>query len=70
MKIMENQEKTTSKLKKKSKNTGLKKLNRLLEDKKKRYLIMLLFMVPFIIAIAIFGIIAYKEAKNLLIYNS
>ena len=66
MKIMENKEKTTLKPKKKNKNTGLKKLNRLLEDKKKRYLIMFLFMVPFIIAIVIFGIIAYKEAKNLL----
>jgi hypothetical protein len=64
MKIMEKKEKTT--LKPKKKNTGLKKLNRLLEDKKKRYLIMFLFMAPFIIAIVIFGIIAYKEAKNLL----
>ena len=66
MKIMENQEKTTLKPKKKNKNTGLRKLNRLLEDKKKRYLIMLLLMVPFIIAIIVFSIITYKEAKNLL----
>ena len=50
--------------KKKSMNTN--KFSALFADKKKRYLYMFLFMLPFIIAIGIFGFIAYKEAKNLI----
>ncbi len=38
----------------------------LMSDKKKRYLIMLAMMLPFIVAIAVFGSIAYREGKNLL----
>ena len=41
------------------------KLTKLFADKKKRYLYMLLFIMPFIIAICIFGYITYKEVKNL-----
>ena len=44
----------------------VKKLNSLFEDKKKRYLYMILFMLPFIIAIGIFGYVVFKEAKGLL----
>ena len=51
------------KLKRERKKFSLK---RLMADKKKRYLIMLGMMVPFIVAIAIFGSIAYREAKNLI----
>lgn len=47
------------KLKEKS-NTGLRGL---FADRKKRYLLMLIMMLPFIIAIAIFGSMAYKEGK-------
>ena len=45
-----------------------KKQNRfhdLLENKKSRYFIMLLMMIPFIIGIVVFSIIAYKEAMGL-----
>ncbi len=35
-------------------------------DKKKRYLFMFLFMLPFIIAIAIFGTIAFRELKTIM----
>ncbi len=38
----------------------------LFADKKKRYLLMLALMLPFIIAIGIFSSIAYREAKNLM----
>ena len=51
---------------KKKKKSFLKKLRILFEDKKKRYLYMLLFMLPFVVAIGIFGFITYKEAKSLL----
>ena len=53
-------------LKKKKKKLLPSKLYNLFADKKKRYLYMLLFMLPFLIAIGIFGFITYKEAKNLL----
>lgn len=51
---------------KKEKKISIKKISSLFEDKKKRYLYMLLFMLPFIIAIGIFGFITYKEAKSLI----
>ena len=55
------------KLKQKKQNKiSIKKISSLFEDKKKRYLNMLLFMLPFIIAIGIFGFVAYKEAKSLI----
>ncbi|MBR4470766.1 MAG: hypothetical protein IKS54_05555 [Erysipelotrichaceae bacterium] len=50
-------------VKKEKKRSGL---HRLMADKKKRYLIMLGMMLPFIVAIGIFGATAYKEGKNLL----
>lgn len=50
---------------KKEFKVNLGKLTRLFEDKKKRYLFMLLFMLPFLIAIGVFSYIAYKEVKNL-----
>ena len=48
------------------KASGVNKVTKLFEDKKKRYLYMVLFMLPFIIAIGIFGFVAFKEAKSLL----
>ncbi|MBQ6478078.1 MAG: hypothetical protein IJI44_01785 [Erysipelotrichaceae bacterium] len=44
----------------------LNKISALFADKKKRYLNMMLFILPFLIAIGIFGFIAFKEAKSLL----
>ena len=41
------------------------KLSKAMNDPKMRYLIMLGLMLPFIVAIAIFGNTAYKEYKNL-----
>ncbi len=41
-------------------------LHRLMADKKKRYLVMLAMMIPFLVGIGIFGTIAYREGKNLL----
>ena len=51
---------------KKKNSLNPNKISGLFADKKKRYLYMFLFMLPFIIAIGIFGFIAYKEAKNLI----
>lgn len=51
------------KLKKEKKKNGI---YRLFADKKKRYLLMLLIMLPFIVAIAIFSTIAYREVKSLM----
>lgn len=45
------------------KKPGLKSL---LADKKKRYIVMALMMLPFLIAIAVFGSIAYREGKALM----
>ena len=42
------------------------RLHTLLADKKSRYLLMLAFMLPFIIAIGIFSFIAYREAKGIM----
>lgn len=42
------------------------KLHDLLAKKRSRYFIMLLFMLPFIVAIGIFSTIAYREAKGLM----
>ena len=41
-------------------------LNKLFEDKKKRYPMMLLIMLPFIIGIAIFSVIVFREVNNLM----
>ena len=64
--IMED-EKIVLKPERKRRN-GLKpnKISALFADKKKRYLNMMLFILPFLIAIGIFGFIAFKEAKSLL----
>ena len=54
------------KLKQKKQNKiSIKKISSLFEDKKKRYLYMTLFILPFVIAIGIFGFVAYKEGKSL-----
>ena len=42
------------------------KIRLLFADKKKRYLLMFACMIPFIVAIAIFSSIAYREAKTLM----
>lgn len=55
-------EKKTLKPKKQKKSF----LSGLFQDRKKRYLLMLLLMIPFFIAIAIFGSIAYREGKTLI----
>lgn len=41
------------------------KLHSLLQNKKSRYFIMLLLMIPFIIGIVVFSVIAIKEVKGL-----
>ena len=55
------------KIKLKRKTNRINKLDQLLSDKKKRYPILLLMMLPFLIAIGIFGFIAFREAKNLMV---
>ena len=52
-------------LKPKKKNL-LDKIKGLFEDKKKRGLYVLLFILPFLILIGIFSYVTYREAKNLL----
>ena len=52
-------------LKPKKKNL-LSKIKSLFEDKKKRGLYVVLFILPFLILIGIFGYVTYREAKNLL----
>lgn len=44
----------------------LNKINNLFKDKKKRGLYVILFILPFLIAITIFGVVAFKEVKSLL----
>ena len=44
----------------------LDKIKDLFADKRKRALYVILFILPFLIAIGIFGYIAFKEAKNIL----
>ena len=51
---------------KKQRNTKALSLSGLFADKKKRYFFMILFMLPFLIAIGIFATIAYREAKSIL----
>ena len=53
------------KLKPKKKNF-LDKIKELFEDKSKRGLYVILFILPFVIIIGIFGFVAFKEAKNLI----
>lgn len=48
------------------KKSFLDKIKDLFEDKKKRYLYMMLFILPFVIAIGVFGFITYREAKTIL----
>ena len=62
---MENLEENKIKLEPKKKNI-LDKVNGLFEDKSKRTLYIILFILPFLIAISIFGFVAYREAKNLI----
>ena len=50
-------------LKKEKKKSGIQKL---LKDRDKRYIVMLVLMLPFIIALIIFSIIASREAKTLI----
>ena len=50
------------KLKKAKKRSGFATL---MADKKKRYFIMLAMMLPFFIAIGVFGSVVYREVKNL-----
>lgn len=42
------------------------KIRKLFKNRKKRYLYMFLFMLPFLILIVIFGLRIYKEAKTLI----
>lgn len=51
---------------KKEKKNFLNKVMGLFEDKKKRYLYLGLFVLPFVIAIGIFGFVAFKDAKDLI----
>lgn len=51
---------------KKKKVNFLDRLNNLFKNKKKRFLYMFLFMLPFLTLIGIFSFIAFKEAKNLI----
>ena len=48
------------------KKTIIDKINALFENKKRRGLFLFLFMIPFIVGIAIFGMVAVREAKNLI----
>lgn len=52
--------------KRKEKKSLLSRIKNLFEDKKKRYLYVFLFVLPFLIVIGIFGVITFKEAKNIL----
>ena len=56
-------EKKKNVLKKEKKKSGIQKL---LKDRDKRYIVMLVMMLPFIIALIIFSIIASREAKTLI----
>ena len=56
----------TKLISKKQTKVNLGKLTKLFEDKKKRPLFLLLFILPFIIMIGIFGYITYRDAKSLL----
>ena len=42
------------------------KIKDLFEDKKKRALFLILFILPFLIAIGFFGFVVFKEAKNII----
>ncbi|MBO4919928.1 MAG: hypothetical protein J5365_07220 [Erysipelotrichaceae bacterium] len=48
------------------KRSRLNRISGLFADKKKRYLHMFLCILPFLLAIGIFGFIAFREAKNIL----
>ncbi len=52
----------TTKLRKEKKRFSLRKV---MANKKKRYVVMLLLMIPFIIGICIFGAIAFREINTL-----
>lgn len=53
-------------MKKKNKENILEKIKLLLQDKKKRHLVTLCFILPFLIVIGIFGFKIYKEAKSIM----
>ena len=48
------------------KKNFIDKIKGLFEDKKKRPLYLILFILPFLIAIGLFGYVTYKEVKNVL----
>ena len=48
------------------KKSLLDKIKELFKDKKKRYIYMCLFILPFFVAMCIFGVVAYKGAMNLI----
>jgi len=48
------------------KKKGISKLNALFETRGKRALFLVLFILPFLAAMAIFGTVAYKEVKNII----
>ena len=50
----------------KEKKNILTKINGLFEDKKRRYLYLALFVLPFLIIMGIFGFIAFRDAKELI----
>lgn len=62
---MENIDANKIELKPKKKSI-LDKVKSLFEDKKKRALYIILFILPFLIAMGIFGFVVYKEAKGLI----
>jgi len=64
--IMEDEKIVLKPERKRRNGLKLNKISALFADKKKRYLNMMLFILPFLIAIGIFGFIAFKEAKSLL----
>lgn len=51
---------------KKKESNFLDKIKNLFENKKTRYKYLALFVLPFVIAIGVFGFITFKEAKNLI----
>ena len=61
---MENEE--TKLVRKKKTKIKVGKLSKLFEDKKKRYIFMFLFILPFLVAIGIFANIALKEVRGIM----
>lgn len=61
---MENEE--TKLVRKKKTKIKIGKLSKLFEDKKKRYIFMFLFILPFLVSIGIFANIALKEVRGIM----